>query len=118
MAPMADFSSWGPHQTLHSGVEPIGAVPTPTLVILRSLLPRRLVSSVNPVQRRGFENDYFYLELKESAMARVPRVLAACGSWDTLSGFLEVRSRTVCSRLRISSSPYCRVAPLRPAPRL
>src|SRR5207249_2123335 len=64
MAPMADFSSWGPHQTLHSGVEPIGAVPTPTLVILRSLLPRRLVSSVNPVRRKRAENDYFYLEPK------------------------------------------------------
>src|SRR5467141_3855654 len=59
---MADFSSWGPHQTLHSGVEPIGAVPTPTLVILRSLLPRSLVSSVNPVRTNWFEIDYFYLE--------------------------------------------------------
>src|SRR6267143_2805100 len=104
---MADFSSWGPHQTLHSGVEPIGAVPTPTLVILRSLLPRSLVSSVNPVRTNGFEIDYFYLEPNRPVvMGRVPRVLAACGSWDTLSGALQVRSRTVCSRLRISSNPY------------
>src|SRR6266481_826660 len=102
---MADFSSWGPHQTLHSGVEPIGAVPTPTLVILRSLLPRPLVSSVNPVERNGFENDYFYLEPKGRVMDRAPRVLAACGSWDTLSGSWQVRSRTACSRLRTSSNP-------------
>src|SRR6266566_6957713 len=106
MAPMADFSSWGPHQTLHSGVEPIGAVPTPTLVILRSLLPRRLVSSVNPTRRKRVENDYFYLEPKRHVMVRGPRVLAACGSWDTLSGSLLAQSQTVCIRLHISSNPY------------
>src|SRR5438876_12349835 len=106
MAPMADFSSWGPHQTLHSGVEPIGAVPTPTLVILRSLLPRRLVSSVNPVRRKQAENDYFYLEPTPYSMALGPRVSAACGSWDTLSGSLQVQSQTVCIHSHISSNPY------------
>src|SRR6266699_2777499 len=33
-------------------------------LILRSLLPRRLVSSVNALRRKRFENDYFYLEPK------------------------------------------------------
>ncbi len=34
------------YSEVESGLEPMGAVPIPTLVMLRSLLPRRLVSSI------------------------------------------------------------------------